>query len=160
MKDIAGFEGKYAVTMTGRVWSYKSQKFLKPRNSGRGYMIVMLYKDGESKNFYIHKLVAETYIPNPDNKPHVGHIDDNPKNNCWDNLYFTTALNNNNYGKHAKSCHGAKKVICVETGQVFRTVSEAAEKMSLSKGSISDVCNGKRKTTGGYRFKFVKECEV
>lgn len=99
MKDIKGYEGLYAITMTGRVWSYKTKRFLKPfaGGSGCGYMLVKLYKDNQSKNFRLHRLVAETYIPNPDNQPQVGHIDDNPKNNCWDNLYWTNAKNNNNY---------------------------------------------------------------
>ena len=157
MKDIKGYEGLYAITMTGRVWSYRTKKFLKPANDGKGYLQVVFYKDGKSKHFRVHRLVAETYIPNPENKPHVGHIDDNPKNNCWDNIYWTTALNNNNYGSHAKSFCGAKKVICVETGQIFRTITEAAEKMNLNYARISDVCRGKRKTTGGYHFEYVKE---
>ena len=116
MKDIKGYEGLYAITMTGRVWSYKTKKFLKPQKMKNGYLRVGLCKDDKQKFFYIHRLVAETYIPNPDNKLQVGHIDENPANNCWDNLYWTTALNNNNYGSRAKSFHGAKKVICVETG--------------------------------------------
>lgn len=157
MKDIRGYEGLYGITMSGRVWSYRSKKFLKPADGGNGYMTVALCKDGTQKSFRIHRLVAETYIPNPDNKPQVGHIDDNPRNNCWDNLYWTTSLNNINYGKRAKCCSGAKKIICVETGQVFRTISEAAEKMNLDQGNISRICNGKGQTTGGYHFKFVEE---
>lgn len=159
MKDIHGYEGLYAITMTGRVWSYRNKKFLKPGNNGKGYLFVNLCKDDSSKSFYLHRLVAETYLPNPDNKPQVGHIDDNPKNNCWDNLYWTSCLNNINYGKRAKSAKGAKKVICVETGQIFRTLNEAAEEMNLDQGNISRVCNGKAKTTGGYTFEFVQESD-
>lgn len=161
MKDVKGYEGLYGITMTGRVWSYKSKKFLKPSPNRKkfGYLCVKLCKNGETKCFMVHRLVAETYIPNPDNKPHVGHIDDNPLNNDWSNLYWTTALNNNNYGSHAKSYRGAKKTICLETGEIFRTTHEAAEKLGLDQSNISAVCNGKRKTTGGYHFEFVKECE-
>lgn len=159
MKDIRGYEGLYAITMSGRVWSYRRKKFLKPADGGNGYMTVALCKDGKQKSFRIHRLVAEAYIPNPDNKPQVGHIDDNPKNNCWDNLYWTTSLNNINYGKRAKCRFGAKKIICLETGQIFRTISEAAEEMKLDQGNISRVCNGKAKTTGEYHFKFVQECD-
>lgn len=159
MKDIRGYEGLYGITMTGRVWSYKTKRFLKPGTTTGGYQIVVLCKDSKCKTFRLHRLVAETYLPNPDNKPHVGHIDDNPKNNCWDNLYWTNALNNNNYGSHSKSCKGAKKVICVETGQIFRTISEAEVEMNLKGNHISEVCHGKRKTTGGYTFKFVQESD-
>lgn len=159
MKDIKNYEGLYAITMTGRVWSYKSKKFLKPEKNRDSYMYVGLYKDGKRKAFKLHRLVAETYIPNPDNKPHVGHIDDNPKNNCWDNLYWTNALNNNNYGSHLRGCKGAKKIICLETGQIFRTTREAAEEMGLDSSNISKVCNGKRKTCHGFHFEFIKESD-
>lgn len=155
MKDIRGYEGLYGITMSGRVWSYKTKRFLKSANNGKGYMFVVLCKDNKCKEFYVHRLVAETYLPNPDNKPHVGHIDDNPKNNCWDNIYWTNALNNCNYGSRAKGCNGAKKVICLETGKIYRTISEAANEMNLRPGNISKVCHGKNKTTGGFTFEFV-----
>lgn len=156
MKDIRGYEGLYGITMTGRVWSYRRKKFLKPGKSGCGYMYVSLCKEGEVKTIAIHRLVAETYLPNPNNKPHVGHIDDNPMNNCWDNLYWTTSLNNNNYGSRAKSCVGAKKVICLETNQIFRTITEAAKEMNLNPGNVSNVCHGKYSHTGGYHFEFIE----
>lgn len=115
MKDIKGFEGKYAITMSGRVWSYKSQKFLRPQISRKkfGYLQVDLYnKNGEKVRCYVHRLVAETYIPNPDNQPQVGHIDENPFNNNWDNLYWTNPMNNCNYGhrneKISKTMKGVK----------------------------------------------------
>lgn len=155
MKDVVGYEGLYGITMTGRVWSYKTKKFLKPFVSNGGYMIVALYKEGKRKDFSVHRLVAKTYIPNPDGKPQVGHIDDNPKNNCWDNLYWTNCLNNVNYGKRAKSRFGAKKVRCIETNQIFRTTCEAAKEMNISQPGISAVCLGKQKTAGGYHFEYV-----
>ena len=108
MKDIRGYEGLYGITMTGRVWSYRRKKFLRPQKKS-GYMLVGLRKDGKQKWFLIHRLVAETYIPNPDNKPQVGHIDENPENNCWDNLYWTTAKNNCNYGSHNEKISKALK---------------------------------------------------
>lgn len=155
MKDIKNYEGLYAITMTGRVWSYRRKKFLKPGVGRKGYLQVVLCKNGEMKSFKLHRLVAETYLPNPDNKPHVGHIDDNPKNNCWDNLYWTTPYNNNNYGSRAKSLWAAKKVICLETGQIFRSIHEAADGMNLNFRSISKVCRKEQKTTGGYHFEFI-----
>jgi hypothetical protein len=157
MKDIKGYEDLYAITMTGRVWSYRRKKFLKPNKRKDGYLQVTLCKNGNQKNFQIHRLVAETYIPNPDGKSCVGHIDDDKTNNCWDNLYWTTVFNNNNYGKRAKSKCGAKKVICIETGQVFRTLSEAANEMNLNVGNICSVCHGRGKACGGYHFEYVKE---
>ena len=109
MKDIRGYEGLYGITMTGRVWSYSNKKFLKPSTSKYGYLKVGLCKDSKRKYFYVHRLVALTYIPNPDNKPQVGHIDENPVNNCWDNLYWTNAKNNCNYGTRNEKISKAQK---------------------------------------------------
>lgn len=109
MKDIRGYEGLYGITMSGRVWSYRRKKFLRPGINNKGYLLVYLSKNGKVKGFTIHRLVAETYIPNPDNQPQVGHIDENPKNNCWDNLYWTNAKNNNNYGSHNEKISKALK---------------------------------------------------
>ena len=109
MKDICGYEGLYAITMTGRVWSYRRKKFLKQEADKDGYLMVILYKDGGRKGLKVHRLVAETYIPNPDNQPQVGHIDENPRNNCWDNLYWTNAKNNCNYGNRNEKISKALK---------------------------------------------------
>lgn len=109
MKDIKGYEGLYGVTMSGRVWSYKTKKFLKPYNKDKEYLYVDLCKDGKRKTFLLHRLIAETYLPNPDNQPQVGHIDENPRNNCWDNLYWTNARNNCNYGSRNEKISKALK---------------------------------------------------
>ena len=111
MKDIKGYEGQYAITMSGRVWSYKSNKFLKPYKEQDGYLRVSLRTPGERipKKFKVHRLVAEAFIPNLDNQPQVGHIDDNPLNNSWDNLYWTNPKNNNNYGKHREFYNTQKR---------------------------------------------------
>lgn len=109
MKDIRGYEELYGITMSGRVWSYRRKKFLKPGIDKDGYLRVNLYKDGKGKSFFVHRLVAGTYIPNPDNQPQVGHIDENPANNAWDNLYWTNAKNNNNYGSHNEKMSKALK---------------------------------------------------
>lgn len=78
MRDIPGFEGLYAVTSCGKVWSYKSKKFIKPYRIGNGYLAVKL----AGKNYRVHRLVAMTYIPNPENLPFVNHKDENKHNNC------------------------------------------------------------------------------
>lgn len=69
MRDIPSYEGLYAATEDGRIWSYRSKKFLKPRLTKKGYYRVVLYKDGKGKDFYIHRLIAEAYLDNPENLP-------------------------------------------------------------------------------------------
>lgn len=96
MKDIIGYEGKYAITEDGQVWSYLSNKFLKPFNKN-GYLRVEL----SGTPYLIHRLVALAYIDNPDNKPTVDHIDHNRHNNCVSNLRWVTATeNNSNLNQH------------------------------------------------------------
>ena len=73
LKDIPGFEGLYAITTDGRVYSYKSKRFLKDTKAGVGYRKITLRKDGKSHQPYIHRLVALVYLDNPDNLPQVNH---------------------------------------------------------------------------------------
>lgn len=86
MKDIIGYEGLYSITSCGKVWSYKSKKFLKSCNNNKGYLFVRLCKNGKIENKKIHRLVAEAYLPNPNNYDTVDHIDFNTANNCVNNL--------------------------------------------------------------------------
>ena len=94
MKDVVGYEGLYAVTSCGKVWSYKSKKFLEQSYNNKGYLMVNLYKDGKSKNHLIHRLVAEAYLPNPNNLPQVDHIDGNKMHNYLNNLQWITNKDN------------------------------------------------------------------
>lgn len=89
MKDIKRYEGLYGITSCGEVWSYKSKKFLKQEKKDNGYLRVNLYKNKISKHYYTHKLVAQAYIPNLENKLYVKHKDGNLLNNSFQNLEWT-----------------------------------------------------------------------
>lgn len=157
MKPIKGYEGLYAITEDGQVWSYISNKFLNKRVQKRdGYELVNLYKDGKQKTFQVHRLVAEAFIPNPENKPTVDHKDRNKLNNCVENLKWATtkeqAMNRDYKTRRTRG----KKIVCVETGEIFNSQREAAEKMHLDQGNISRVCRGLLNTCGGYHWKFLE----
>ena len=94
MKDVVGYEGLYAITSCGKVWSYKRKRFLTPYNSGNGYLKVKLFKDNEEKQYRIHRLVAEAYLPNPENLPQVDHIDNDKTHNYVNNLQWITHRDN------------------------------------------------------------------
>lgn len=100
MKDIIGFEGLYSITDQGNVWSYYTNKFLKPVLGANGYLKVTLVKDGKKYTKAVHRLVAETFILNPDNLSLVNHKDENKMNNSVDNLEWCNHLYNSNYGTH------------------------------------------------------------
>lgn len=88
MKDIPNYEGFYAATEDGHIWSYKMNDFLS-EHERHGYYVVHLIKD-EDKTFGVHRLIALTFLPNPENKPTVDHIDRNPKNNQISNLRWAS----------------------------------------------------------------------
>lgn len=94
MKDIKDYEGMYAITEEGQVWSYKSKKFLKLIPDKDGYLKVNLYTNGTKKVHYIHRLVAEAYLPNPNNLPEVHHIDADKINNNKNNLEWISKRGN------------------------------------------------------------------
>lgn len=153
MKDIKNYEGLYAITSCGKVWSYRSKKFLKPAPQTNGYLRVRLRKDKKMKNFYIHRLVAEAYIPNPNNYDTVDHIDFDRTNNCVNNLQWMSRSEN---CRKRRGCD-AKPVRCIEANTIYPSATEAARCLNLNQSNISQVCLGKRKTAGGYHWEFVKE---
>lgn len=90
---IMGFDN-YDIFEDGRVFSHKKQVYLKPQNNGSGYLKVNLYKNGKMHQAYLHRLVAETFIPNPNNYKYIDHIDMNKTNNCITNLRWCSAKQN------------------------------------------------------------------
>lgn len=117
MRDIPGYEGLYAATEDGRIFSYKRKRFLKPTKHYSGYLRITLCKNGKSKNYALHRLIAATYLENPLNLPCVNHIDEDKLNNNVENLEFCDAAYNINFGtrtERAAKSH-QKKVFCIET---------------------------------------------
>ena len=116
-KDIKDYEGLYQVSNLGRVRSLSNQLHKEPiirkqYISKRGYYCISLRKGKEIKTWLVHRLVAEAFIPNPDNLPQVGHKDENNFktgdgcNNYVDNLEWTTAKDNSNMPQHIKKLSG------------------------------------------------------
>ena len=156
MKDIAGYEGLYAVTSCGKVWSYKRKMFLKPFYN-KQYPHVDLQKgDGKKsrKNVAVHRLVANAYISNPENLPCVNHKDENPRNPCVNNLEWCTQKYNANYGTKIirQIMKTGKKTICVETGEIFNSLGEASRKTGIDRSLIADCCNLESPETHGLHF--------
>ena len=152
INEIKGFEEfeDYGITSCGRVYSFKSKKFLKPSKDKNGYLQVNLTNGkGQRKTVRIHRLVALAYIPNPNNYDTVDHMDENKEHNYINNLQWMTRREN-------KSKSWCKKVYCVELDKVFESGAAAARELGLHEPNVCNVCNGKQNKTGGYHFKFVE----
>ena len=159
MKDIQGYEGMYAVTSCGKVYSYKRKKFLKHFKRKDGYLEVGLHKDGEQKNYLIHRLVAEAYLPNHNNLPCVNHKDENKENNALQNLEWCTQKYNANYGSRIERISKAlsKPIFCEELNRTFESATIAARELGLDQSNVTRCCTGKQKTTGGLHFRYANE---
>ena len=162
MIDVKGYEGLYAVTSCGRVWSYRGKKFLKPYEGIRGYLRVWLSKNNVRWQPKIHRLVAEAYIQNPENLKQVNHKDENKQNNSVNNLEWCTNHYNSHYGTRKERIGVAnknhpnlsKKVFCVELDKTFESISEANRKTGISVSQISRCCNGIYKSAGKLHWKY------
>lgn len=124
MKDIKGYEGLYAVTSCGKVWSYRRKKFLSPSHDQGGYLMVNLSVGGKVKTQYIHRLVAEAYIPNPEGKPQVDHLDEVKEHNNIQNLTWATPGENSrrsNTGRKRTWESKARPIYCVELDRYFKS---------------------------------------
>lgn len=107
-KAIPEFDG-YVVSSDGTVFSKKHGTPLKPTDNGRGYKRVTLWRNGKPKCVYVHRLVANAFIPNPNNLPQVNHKDENKSNNRADNLEWCTDKYNVNYGTCRERISKTKK---------------------------------------------------
>ena len=159
MKDVVGYEGLYAVTSCGKVWSYRSQKFLKGGDNGHGYLSVSLVDAfGKRHTKKIHRLVAEAYLDNLEDKRDINHKDNCRTNNCINNLEWVTHQENCNSKNHKPREKGThKKVLCVETGIVYVSQAEASRATGIGSYNISNCITGKQKTAGGYHWRYIDE---
>mgnify|MGYP004477016409 CR=1 FL=1 len=168
-KDIEGFEGLYQVSNLGRVKSLNyrrtgKEKVVKGWYDKNFYRHVTLRVNGKDKQFLVHRLVAETFIPNPQNKPFVNHIDEKSSNNNAENLEWCTHKENMNHGtctermkrKLSKGVVGVN----VKTGEVITFVSaKEVESSGFNQGAVSACCRKEYgyKTHKGYMWRWLDE---
>ena len=139
IRAIEGYEGLYSVTDTGKVFSHISGKFLKLGQSSNGYLYVSLYKKGKMKKHKVHRLVAITYMANPDNKEQVNHINAIKTDNRVENLEWATRLENNQH-KAANSLQGKRKTAHSKYKYVY--IQKFTNKSDCFKTQIKAKVNG------------------
>ena len=148
-KDIEGYEGLYQVSNMGRVKSLRNNILMSPRDEGHGYYQVNLYKDGKSKMFRVHRLVAFAFIPNDDpiNKNEVNHINEIRNDNRVENLEWCDRKYNVNYGTRTER----QKQTCKENG-----IYEKALQKRIENGTYDRLKEGLKKSDRCRRVRCVE----
>ena len=165
-REIDGFPF-YEVSNHGRVRSYKYRKkdepwplILHPATDKDGHLRLILSRKGHKKNFYVHRLVATAFIPNPLKLPVVNHKDENPSNNRADNLEWCTVQENTVYNNMPIRRADPLRRPIVQmslSGSVIRVWgcrSQIESETGFSGPNITNVCNGKRKSANGYLWAY------
>lgn len=159
---ITGYEN-YEVRPNGEVINTKTGKVLKPFKNTRGYLQVKLYNHNGYKYYYVHRLVAQAFIPNPENLPQVNHKDENTSNNNVENLEWCTAYYNSNYGTRNKRVaeskingKNSKTVLQLRKDgslvRVWPSAYEVERQLKFDQSHISKCCNGKQHSAYGYKW--------
>ena len=180
-KDVVGYEELYKVSDRGNIYSVVRKDSMGRKQGGitlksaphsNGYLQVVLYKNGVKKTKYIHRLVLEAFIENPDNLPEVNHMDEDKTNNELSNLEWCTREYNVNYGTFIERVSKKVRAVNVETGEVvvFKSTQEAGRK-GYHQGSVAAACRGvyQSNSTGkligdgrtykGYKWSYIEEGE-
>lgn len=159
-RDIEGFEGLYQVSNLGRVKRVTTGRVLKGCKDKDGYLRVKLCKNNVGCYKLIHRLVAQAFIPNHENKPQVNHIDEDKTNNMVSNLEWMTAKENSNHGTRNERTSKKQSIPIIATNlktgnsTEFYGTSECARQLGLNHSHITDVLKGRLKQTKGFTFKY------
>lgn len=175
-KDVVDFENykvnkqgvlisksRVSIQKNGKSYHVK-ERIMKPQIDNTGYIVFCLRNDKkESKKVYLHRILCELFLENPENKPCVNHKDGVKYNNSLSNLEWCSYKENNIhafdnglqksgkehhfYGKEGKFCHNSKKIICNDSGKVFDSLTEASLFFNISKSHLSNILKGIRKST-------------
>lgn len=173
-KKITGFNN-YSVSSLGRIRNDRTDKILSISKDAKGYCVVYLHNDGKRFVRFVHRLVAIEFIDNPNNFDTVDHIKPDKNNNTVNNLMWLSMKDNSRKfqteqiseeqkkarAEHCKRMYekakesNSKRVICLETGTIYKSTMDASRQLGICQTGISRCCKGEYKTTGGYRFVYI-----
>jgi len=154
--DIKDFKD-YEISTEGKVRNKRRGRVLKDRINTSGYLSVILYVNGKPISKLVHRLVAEAFIPNPDNKPQVNHINEIKTDNRVTNLNWMTRLENCNYGTRNKRIQKPIYVLYPNgTDKYYPSIKLAAKEFGLWNQNITNALKGRGKTVGGLRFEYAE----
>lgn len=164
MEEIwKNINSKYQVSNLGRVRSlqYGKVKQLSLCKNSDGYLVVSLWDKMKRKQYLVHRLVAEAFIPNPNNYPQINHINEDKTDNSVTNLEWCDCKYNVNYGTHNQRMFDNMPKHCVVKYDLegnyiaeYQSIKMAARENNISSSNIGQCCNGKRKTAGKCIWKY------
>jgi len=172
-KPINQYEGLYEVSNLGNVRSldkiaftkagwkraYKG-RMIKPKKHNGGYSTIILHRDGKTQTRTIHRLVAEAFLPNPNNYPEVNHIDENKTNNAVSNLEWCTRIQNQHHGTAIERSNLKQRIPfyqidheghIVKRWDGFKVLQRDGQ---FQRCEVSKCCRGLRDTYKGYRWEY------
>ena len=143
----------YSITEDGVVLN-KNGKTMCQWIDNVGYKQCNLYKDGKKKYVRVHRLVAELFVPNPNNLPQVNHIDGNKLNNHYTNLEL---VNNSQNTKHAfdNNLTSKVKLKCKIGNNIYSSIREASEKEKINRKTLTEILYKRKKNNYGIKIEFV-----
>lgn len=160
-KEIPEFP-YYEASNMGRIRSLKSgkPKIMKQRLDKDGYCKIGLMQNGKQKTMQVHRLIAMTFLPNPEELPQVNHKDEIKDNNNVDNLEWVTSRQNVNYKDRTyrqAATFSDYIIVCMELNKSYPSMYAAAKDLGVYQSGISAVLNGAQHTCGGYHFKRIRK---
>lgn len=180
-KDIEGYNGKFQISNLGRVKNTETGRLMKTYRNNNGYQRTSFNYKGKIKHYYIHRLIAKAFIPNPENKPHINHINTiRDDNRVWvnedgsinyekTNLEWVTRKENSNNPLTRKHLSEAIKnkakiskavLVISDTKEIigyYKSASILAKEKNVGRSCISKICLGKRSKKGYQQYMYVDD---
>ena len=156
-KTLTIYGATVSVYDDGSVWIHRGSRNKRRfgHTTDKGYKAVLIRDNGKERTVFVHRLVALAFVPNPDNKPQVNHKDGNKTNNRPENLEWVTLAENMRHRAEVLKSYSKHSVMCIETGEIFDSVSEAAKTKGTHRSSIIRSAKMQHKPTCGLHWRYI-----